>query len=112
MVVIIQKNATEAQIENVVKHLEDYGFQIHKSTGTERTIIGAIGVKPNFDTRIISILDGVDEVYRVTTPFKLAGRSFQENNSIIKIKDVEIGGNNVVMMSGPCSVESEDQIFV
>jgi len=111
LVVILQKNASEAQIENVVKHLEDYGFQIHKSTGTERTIIGAIGVKPNFDTRIISILDGVDEVYRVTTPFKLAGRSFQENNSIIKIKDVEIGGNHVVMMSGPCSVESEDQIF-
>lgn len=111
MVVILQKNATEAQVENVVKHLEDYGFQIHKSTGTERTIIGAIGVKPNFDTRNISILDGVDEVYRVTTPFKLAGRSFQESNTVIKIKDVEIGGNHVVMMSGPCSVESEDQIF-
>lgn len=111
MVVILQRNATEAQVENVVKHLEGYGFQIHKSTGTERTIIGAIGVKPNFDTRNISILDGVDEVYRVTTPFKLAGRSFQENNTIVKIKDVEIGGNHVVMMSGPCSVESEDQIF-
>ncbi|OGU77598.1 MAG: 3-deoxy-7-phosphoheptulonate synthase [Stygiobacter sp. RIFOXYC12_FULL_38_8] len=111
MVVILQKNATEAQVQNVVKHLEDYGFQIHKSTGTERTIIGAIGVKPNFDTRNISILDGVDEVYRVTTPFKLAGRSFQESNTVIKIKDVEIGGNHVVMMSGPCSVESEDQIF-
>lgn len=112
MVVILQRNATEAQIENVVKHLEGYGFQIHKSTGTERTIIGAIGVKPNFDTRNISILDGVDEVYRVTTPFKLAGRSFQETNTIVKIKDVEIGGNHVVMMSGPCSVESEEQIFL
>ncbi len=111
MVVILQKNVTEAQVENVVKHLEDYGFQIHKSTGAERTIIGAIGVKPNFDVRIISILEGVDEVYRVTTPFKLASRSFQEENTIIKIKDVAIGGNNVVMMSGPCSVESEDQIF-
>lgn len=111
MVVILQSNATEAQIENVIKHLEGYGFQIHKSTGTERTIIGAIGVKPNFDTRNISILDGVDEVYRVTTPFKLAGRSFQETNTVVKIKDVEIGGNHVVMMSGPCSVESEDQIF-
>jgi len=111
LVVILQSNATEAQIENVIKHLEGYGFQIHKSTGTERTIIGAIGVKPNFDTRNISILDGVDEVYRVTTPFKLAGRSFQETNTVVKIKDVEIGGNHVVMMSGPCSVESEDQIF-
>ncbi|MEW6652090.1 MAG: 3-deoxy-7-phosphoheptulonate synthase [Bacteroidota bacterium] len=111
MVVILQKNATEAQIENVVKHLEGYGFQTHKSIGAERTIIGAIGVKPNFDTRNISILDGVDEVYRVTTPFKLAGRSFQENDTVVKIRDVEIGGNNVVMMSGPCSVESEEQIF-
>ena len=111
MVVILKNNATPEQIENVVSHLEGFGFQVHKSVGAERTIIGAIGVKPNFDTRNISILEGVEEVYRVTTPFKLAGRSFQEKNTIIKIKDVEIGGNKVVMMSGPCSVESEDHIF-
>jgi 3-deoxy-7-phosphoheptulonate synthase len=111
LVVILQKNAAESQVENVVKHLEGYGFQINISVGAERTIIGAIGVKPNFDTRNISVLDGVEEVYRVTTPYKLAGRSFQEHNSVIKIKDVEIGSNHVVMMSGPCSVENEDQIF-
>lgn len=111
MVVILQKNAAESQVENVVKHLESYGFQINISVGAERTIIGAIGVKPNFDTRNISVLEGVEEVYRVTTPYKLAGRSFQEHNTVIKIKDVEIGGNHVAMMSGPCSVESEEQIF-
>ncbi len=111
MVIILERNATELQIENIVKHLEGFGFQIHRSTGTERTIIGAIGVKPNFDTRNISILDGVDEVYRVTTPYKLAGRSFQEHDTIIKIKDVELGGNKIAMIAGPCSVESEDQIF-
>lgn len=111
MVIILERHATELQIENIVKHLEEFGFQIHKSTGAERTIIGAIGVKPNFDTRNISILDGVDEVYRVTTPYKLAGRSFQEHDTVIKIKDVELGGNKIVMMSGPCSVENEDQIF-
>ena len=71
MVVILEKNATPEQIANVTKHLEGFGFQIHKSTGAERTILGAIGVKPNFDTRNISILDGVDEVYRITTPYKL-----------------------------------------
>ncbi|MEK6552071.1 MAG: 3-deoxy-7-phosphoheptulonate synthase, partial [Bacteroidota bacterium] len=111
MVVILEKNATEEQIENVIKHLEGFGFQIHKSIGAERTIIGAIGVKPNFDTRNISILDGVDEVYRVTTPYKLASRSFNEQNTIIKIKDVELGGNQIVMIAGPCSIEYEDQIF-
>ncbi len=111
MVVILEKNATPEQIENVVKHLEGFGFQIHRSTGAERTIIGAIGVQPNFDTRNISVLEGVDEVYRVTTPFKLASRSFHEENTIVKIKDVEIGGNKVAMIAGPCSVENEDQIF-
>ncbi|PKL82281.1 MAG: 3-deoxy-7-phosphoheptulonate synthase [Ignavibacteriae bacterium HGW-Ignavibacteriae-3] len=111
MVIILDRKATEAQVENIVKHLEGFGFQIHKSVGAERTIIGAIGVKPNFDTRNISILDGVEEVYRVTTPYKLAGRSFQEHDTVIKIKDVELGGNKIVMIAGPCSVESEDQIF-
>lgn len=111
MVVILEKNATAEQVENVVKHLEGFGFQVHKSVGAEKTIIGAIGVKPNFDTRTISILDGVEDVYRVTTPFKLASRSFHEKNSVIKIKDVEIGGNQVMLMAGPCSIENEDQIF-
>lgn len=111
MVIILEKNATESQIANIVNHLEGFGFQIHRSDGAERTIIGAIGVKPNFDTRNISILDGVDEVYRVTTPYKLAGRSFQEHDTIIKIKDVELGGNKIAMIAGPCSVENEDQIF-
>jgi 3-deoxy-7-phosphoheptulonate synthase len=111
LVIILEKNATEGQIDNVVKHLEAYGFQVHKSTGVERTIIGAIGVQPNFDTRKISILDGVAEVYRVTTPYKLASRSFHEEDTIIKIKDIEIGGKKVVLIAGPCSIESESQIF-
>lgn len=111
MVIILEKNATEEQIENVINHLESYGFKVHKSTGVERTIIGAIGVQPNFDTRKVSILDGVAEVYRVTTPYKLASRSFHEENTMIKIKDVEIGGKKVVLIAGPCSIENESQIF-
>jgi len=111
LVIILEKNATDQQVDNVVKHLEDYGFQVHKSIGVERTILGAIGVQPNFDTRKVSILDGVAEVYRITTPYKLASRSFHEENTVIKIKDVEIGGNQVVLIAGPCSIESEDQIF-
>jgi len=111
VVVILERHATPEQIENVIKHLEGFGFQVHKSVGAERTILGAIGVKPDFDIRKVSILEGVEEVYRVTTPYKLASRNFKEDNTIIKIKDVEIGGNKVVMMAGPCSVENEDQIF-
>jgi 3-deoxy-7-phosphoheptulonate synthase len=111
VVVILKNNATDDQIDNVKKHLEDYGFQIHESRGVQKTILGAIGVQPDFDTRKIRILDGVAEVYRVTAPYKLAGRDFKSDNSIIKIKDVEIGGNEIVLMSGPCSIESEEQIF-
>ncbi len=112
MIVVLEKNINDLKLQNVVKHLEDFGFAIHKSTGEERTILGAIGVQPNFDTRKIRILEGVEEVYRITEPFKLASRSFKKENTIFKIKDVTIGGNEVSVIAGPCSVESEEQIMI
>lgn len=111
MVVILENNATKEQIKNVKQHLEDFGFQIHESAGEQRTILGAIGVKPGFDIRKVKILEGVADVYRITSPFKLASRNFKEEKTILKIKDVEIGGNHIAVMSGPCSIESEEQIF-
>ena len=111
MVVVLEKNANDKQIENVIKHLEDFGFAVHKSTGVEQIVLGAIGVKPDFDIRKVKILDGVSEVYRITEPFKLASRTFQKDDTVIKINDVSIGGNDVIMIAGPCSVENEDQIF-
>ncbi|HEY4754861.1 MAG TPA: 3-deoxy-7-phosphoheptulonate synthase [Ignavibacteriaceae bacterium] len=111
MVVVLEKNVSDTQIENVIKHLENFGFAVHKSTGVEQIVLGAIGVKPDFDTRKVKILEGVVEVYRITEPFKLASRSFKKDDTLIKIKDVTIGSNEVVVMAGPCSVESEEQIF-
>ncbi|MBK7981722.1 MAG: 3-deoxy-7-phosphoheptulonate synthase [Ignavibacteriae bacterium] len=111
MVIILENNATTEQINNIKKHLEDFGFKIHESAGVQRTILGAIGVKPDFDTRIIRILEGVADVYRVTSPFKLASRNFKEEKTVVRIKDVEIGGSKIAVMAGPCSVESEEQIF-
>jgi len=111
LVVVLEKNISDKQLENVIKHLEEFGFAVHKSTGVETTVLGAIGVQPDFDIRNVKILEGVAEVYRITEPFKLASRSFQKDNTEIKIGEVTIGGNDVVMMAGPCSVESEKQIF-
>jgi len=111
LVIVIKNNATEKEISNIIAHLEDEGFKTHRSDGEQRSIIGAIGVKTNFDTRKIKMLDGVADVYRVTAPFKLASRSFKEDNSTIKIKDTIIGGNNISIIAGPCSIESEKQIF-
>jgi len=112
VIVVLEKNITEKQLNNIIKHLEDFGFAIHKSAGEEKVIIGAIGVQPNFDTRKVKILEGVEEVYRITDPFKLASRSFKKDDTIFKIKDVEIGGNEVSVIAGPCSVESEEQIMI
>jgi len=111
MVVILENNTSDEQIKNIKQHLEDFGFQIHESAGVQKTILGAIGVKPGFDIRKVRILEGVADVYRVTSPFKLASRNFKEEKTIIKIKDVEIGTDKIEIMAGPCSVESEDQIF-
>lgn len=111
MVVIFERKAKEVEIVKVIERLEDYGFTTNRSDGIQRTIVGAIGVTENFDVREIKVLTGVSDVYRISEPFKLASRSFQEENSIIKIGDVEIGGDKVMMISGPCSIESEDQIF-
>ena len=111
MVVVLEKNVTEKQLENVIKHLEDFGFAVHKSTGVEQVILGAIGVQPNFDIRRVKILEGVAEVYRITEPFKLASRSFKKENTHIKLGNVVIGDKDVVIIAGPCSVENEEQIF-
>lgn len=112
MVIVLEKNIQDKKLEDIIKHLEDFGFAVHKSTGVEQIVLGAIGVKPDFDIRKVKILDGVAEVYRITEPYKLAGRTFRKENTEIKIKDVVIGGNEVAMMAGPCSVENEEQIMI
>lgn len=111
MVIVLEKNVTDSQIENIIKRLEDFGFAIHRSTGHEQVVLGAIGVQPNFDTRKVKILEGVDTVFRISEPFKLASRSYQKENTQIKIKDVLLGGEQIIVMAGPCSVENEKQIF-
>ncbi len=111
MVIVVEKDATETQIENIIKILHEKGFDVHRSTGVNKTVLGALGVQPEFDIRQIQVLPGVDDVYRITEPYKLASRAFKHDDTVITIKDVAIGGKNVVIMAGPCSVESEKQIF-
>ena len=111
MIVVLKKLATDEQVENVIKHLEDYGFAIHKSTGEEQIIIGAIGIQPDFDTRKIKILDGVSAVYKVTEQSRLASREYKKENTLIKIGNISLGSNEIVTIAGPCAVESEEQIM-
>lgn len=109
MVIVMDETATEEQISAVIDKLVRFGFDIHRSTGVRHTILGAVGDKV-IDWRDIELLDGVKEVLRITAPYKLASRGFKPEGTQIKIKDVTIGGREVVMMAGPCTVESRDQV--
>lgn len=111
MVVVMEEGATEEQIQSVIDRLMKMGFDAHRSTGMRQTVIGAVGAKIDFDTRNIELIDGVEEVVRITAPYKLASRHFRPEGSVIQLgKGVAVGGNQVIMMAGPCSIESETQV--
>ncbi|MGE5437179.1 MAG: 3-deoxy-7-phosphoheptulonate synthase [Syntrophothermus sp.] len=111
MVIVLERKISDEQVNSIINKLEDYGFKVHKSQGNEQILLGAIDVKNDFDIRKIKVLDGVSEVYRITEPFKLASRIFKEENTEVKIKDVTIGSDEVIVIAGPCAVEGEEQIF-
>ena len=109
MVVVMKERADEAQIVKVVEHLVELGMDVHRSTGATRTVIGAVGQRP-VDPRLIEMMDGVHEVLRISEPYKLASRTFKPENTVIVLDDVRIGGDEVIVMAGPCSAETEEQV--
>ncbi|HET7150044.1 MAG TPA: hypothetical protein VFI60_01430, partial [Candidatus Acidoferrum sp.] len=112
MVIVMQEGATEAQIQHVIDRLVASGFNVHRSTGESHTVLGAVGVHRDFDHRDFELLEGVREVMRITQPFKLASRQFRPEGTIVDLgRGVKIGGTEVVVAAGPCSVESREQIF-
>ena len=110
MVVVMQERATDEQIQKVIAQLVEMGFDVHRSTGALRTVIGAVGGNRAFDPALVQVLDGVQEVLRITEPYKLASRTFKPENTIITVGDVRIGGDEVIVMAGPCSAETEEQV--
>jgi 3-deoxy-7-phosphoheptulonate synthase len=107
----MQSGASEEQIQHVIDRLVSLGFDIHRSTGASHTVIGAIGVGPDFDPRDVEVLPGVREVVRVTQPYKLANRAFKPEGTTVRLPNgVCIGGAEVVIAAGPCSVESAEQM--
>jgi len=112
MIVAMQETATEDQIQVVTEHLIEMGFSVHRTTGERQTILAAVGARSDFDTRNLEVLSGVMEVHRISAPYKLAGRSFRPQGTVISFKNgVQVGGKEVVVMAGPCSVESREQLF-
>src|SRR3954467_5412490 len=125
MVVVMQERATDEQVQRVIAQLVEMGFDVHRSSGALRTVIGAVGGgrqrDPRLlevrggggvqrDPRLLEVREGVQEVVRITEPYKLASRTFKPENSVISVGDVRIGGDEVIVMAGPCSAENEQQV--
>src|ERR1700683_1410359 len=109
MLVVMQQDASEAQIQKIIDRLIEDGFNVHRSTGVIHTVLGGVGGREDFDTGVVELMEGVKEVHRIVSPYKLASRAFRPAGTVVKIRDVEIGGGKVVVMAGPCSVEGDDQ---
>ena len=111
MVISMKEMATETMISAVAERLERNGFQVHKVVGVNRTILGAIGDKRTVDIREFEILDGVHEVIRITEPYKLSSRTFHPEQTVVRVKEASFGDEQITVIAGPCSVESEEQLF-
>jgi 3-deoxy-7-phosphoheptulonate synthase len=112
MIVAMQDRASEEEIQAVVERMMEIGFNVHRTTGTVQTILAGVGTPGVFEHQEFEVLAGVAEVIRISSPYKLAGRSFRPEGTIVRFPNgVTIGGDEVVVMAGPCSVESREQIL-
>src|SRR5215470_1948130 len=105
MLVVMQQGASEQQVQKVTERLVEMGFDVHRSTGVIHTLLGGVGGKDDFDLGMFEVMEGVKEAHRIVSPYKLASRSFRPGGTVVQIGRVAIGGEHVVMMAGPCSVE-------
>ena len=110
MVVVMEERASEEQIQRVIAQLAENEFDVHRSTGQLRSVLGAVGGDRSFDARLIEVMDGVHEVMRIAEPYKLASRTFRPENTTVSLGGFRVGGDEVIVMAGPCSVETEEQI--
>ncbi|MBZ5648737.1 MAG: 3-deoxy-7-phosphoheptulonate synthase [Acidobacteriia bacterium] len=112
MIVAMSESATEEQIQQVLERLVNLGYEVHRSTGAQQTVLGVVGKTIDFDIRDIEVMEGVREVHRVSSPYKLVARSFRPEGTVVRFENgLAIGGPDVVVMAGPCSVESREQLF-
>jgi 3-deoxy-7-phosphoheptulonate synthase len=111
MIIVCSKRATEAQIKTVADKIRGLGLELHRSDGVEHTILGLVGDRGKIDSRKFLTLPGVRDVLAVSSPYKLASRDFHPEDTIVDVGEVHIGGSELVVIAGPCAVESQEQIL-
>jgi 3-deoxy-7-phosphoheptulonate synthase len=105
----MKERASLEQVERVIAHLVELGMDVHRSTGAARVVLGVVG-SGKVDAGLIEMMEGVHEVLRITEPYKLASRTFKPEDTVFSVGDVRIGGDEVIVMAGPCSAENEAQV--
>ena len=111
MIIIMKRSASAKEIQTVISTIEEQGLKAHISQGEERTIIGVIGDERPLADQPLEALDGVERIVPILQPFKFASRDFKPQNTVVTLDDVTIGGDEMVVMAGPCAVESREQLM-
>src|SRR6201984_386477 len=111
MIVNMSEKATEQEINHVIERIREAGYQPHVTRGTERTIVAAVGSGRRHEIEALQVAPGVDNVVAIAQPFKLVSRQVKPERSVVRINGVSIGGPEVVVIAGPCSVESREQLL-
>jgi 3-deoxy-7-phosphoheptulonate synthase len=111
MVIVMEQTASEEQIQKVIETLVEVGYDVHRSTGAAHTVLGAVGVpRQAVDPVAVELLPGVREVIKISEPYKLVGRTFKAADTVVDIAGVKVGAAEVIVMAGPCSVETREQL--
>ena len=111
MVIVMEQSATEEQVQKVIEALVEVGYDVHRSSGVSHTVLGAVGVpRQPVDPRAIELIPGVREVIKISEPYKLVWRTFKAEDTIVDLGGVPVGGPEVIVMAGPCSVETREQL--
>jgi 3-deoxy-7-phosphoheptulonate synthase len=113
MIVAMQDKALEQHIQQVIERMVELGFNVHRTTGATQTILAGVGTPDHFDVAEFKVLPGVHDAYRISSPYKLAGRNFRPEGTTVTFPNgVVVGGKQIAIMAGPCSVESREQILL
>ena len=111
MVIVMEQAASEAEIQKVIEVLVEVGYDVHRSSGVTHTVLGAVGSpRQPVDPRALEMIPGVREVIKISEPYKLVGRTFKRDDTLVDVSGVTVGGAEVIVMAGPCSVESREQL--
>jgi len=111
MMIIMKPGSTQVQVEHVIEHIRENGLTSHLSVGEDHTVIGAVGDTHAVPTAVFEVLDGVESVIRISQPYKLASRQFHPKNSVFPIDGFDVGGDEITIIAGPCSIESREQLL-